>query len=434
MANHALVRHRSRADFVLVLHGFHADFHREFLHFVADVGQWVDEFLHFRINAVVFDEFLHDGAEGTQFRAHVAQYFTTEQVQRLYAVRAFVQLGDARVTHVLFHAVFGDKAVTAEYLHAVVGTLKRVVGQKGFDDRGQQRHVIRSRLTHRFVRMRQFFVDFQGDPVGERTRAFGICTLGQQHATHVRMHEDRIGFFFRIFRTGQRTHLQTFFGVSAGILVGNFGQAKALHTHAQTRCVHHHEHGLQTFVRFTHQPAGRAVEVNHRSGVRVNAHFVFQRTARYWIARAERAVCVWQEFRYDEQGNAFGAFWRFRQASQHEVDDVVRHVVFTAGDEDFGAGDGVGAVGVRNRFGAQNAEVSTAVRFGQTHRAGPFAGHEFWQVRGFQFVRAVCVQAFVRAVAQAWVHGPRQVGGVQCFVQRIVHGDRQSLTAVFRIA
>ena len=228
--------------------------------------------------------------------------------------------------------------------------------------------------------------------------------------------------------------MQTFFGVSAGILVGNFGQAKALHTHAQTRCVHHHEHGLQTFVRFAHQPAGRAVEVNHRSGVRVNAHFVFQRTARYRIARAERAVCVWQEFRYDEQGNAFGAFWRFRQASQHEVDDVVRHVVFTAGDEDFGAGDGVGAVGVRNRFGAQNAEVSTAVRFGQTHRAGPFAGHEFWQVRGFQFVRAVCVQAFVRAVAQAWVHGPRQVGGVQCFVQRIVHGDRQSLTAVFRIA
>ena len=101
------------------------------------------------------------------------------------------------------------------------------------------------------------------------------------------MHDDRIGFFFRVFRTGQRTHLQTLFGVSAGILVGNFGQTEALHTHAQTRCVHHYEHGLQTFVRFTHQPAGRAVEVDHGSGVRVNAHFVFQRAARHWIARAE---------------------------------------------------------------------------------------------------------------------------------------------------
>ncbi len=55
------------------------------------------------------------------------------------------------------------------------------------------------------------------------------------------------------------------------------------------------------------------------------------------------ALGVGQELRHDEQRDALGALRRVRQARQHEVDDVLGHVVLAAGDEDLGAGDRIGA-------------------------------------------------------------------------------------------
>ena len=100
--------------------------------------------------------------------------------------------------------------------------------------------------------------------------------------------------------------------------------------------------------------------------------------------------------------------------------------------KNFGAGDGVGAVGVRNRFGAQNAEVSTAVRFGQTHR--PISpGHQFWQVRGFHPSERVRKHSYCAVTRPVHIHASWRSS---TFRTRIgVHGEiGRSVTAVFRIA
>ena len=47
-----------------------------------------------------------------------------DQVERLDAVGAFVELGDAAVAHQLLHAVLADVAVAAEDLHARLVTSK----------------------------------------------------------------------------------------------------------------------------------------------------------------------------------------------------------------------------------------------------------------------------------------------------------------------
>ena len=69
------------------------------------------------------------------------------------------------------------------------------------------------------------------------------------------------------------------------------------------------------------------------------------------VARAERAVGIDQEFRHQEQRDALGAGGRIGQARQHEMHDVVGHVVLAIGDEDLRALDAVGAVGLLARRG-----------------------------------------------------------------------------------
>ena len=71
------------------------------------------------------------------------------------------------------------------------------------------------------------------------------------------------------------------------------------------------------------------------------------RHAVHVVARAERAVGVHQELRHDEQRDALHAFGRVRRAREHEVDDVLGHVVLAVGDEDLGAEELVGAVALR---------------------------------------------------------------------------------------
>ena len=62
------------------------------------------------------------------------------------------------------------------------------------------------------------------------------------------------------------------------------------------------------------------------------------------VARAQRAVLVDEELGHQEQRDAARAGRRIGQAGQHEMDDVVGHLVVAVGDEDLGAEDAVGAV------------------------------------------------------------------------------------------
>ena len=57
------------------------------------------------------------------------------------------------------------------------------------------------------------------------------------------------------------------------------------------------------------------------------------------VARAQRAVGVDHELGHDEQADALHAFGRAGHARQHQVHDVLGHVVLAVGDEDLGAED-----------------------------------------------------------------------------------------------
>ena len=108
--------------------------------------------------------------------------------------------------------------------------------------------------------------------------------------------------------------------------------------------------------------------------------------------------------------------------------------MLTRRDKDLVAGDLVGAIGLWFCLGAQQAQVGAAVGLCQAHGARPLTAGQLGQVLGLQFIRAVCVQGFIRAVRQAGVHGPGLVGAVEHFVQGRVHHKRQALAAVGRVA
>ena len=58
-----------------------------------------------------------DLAEESHDRAAaVLRQLAADEIERLHAVGAFVDHGDARVAHELLHAPFGDIAVAAEHL------------------------------------------------------------------------------------------------------------------------------------------------------------------------------------------------------------------------------------------------------------------------------------------------------------------------------
>ena len=81
--------------------------------------------------------------------AAVAGQFAADEVHRLDAVGAFVDLGDAGVADELFHAPFADIAVAAEHLLHVDRGLEALVGHVGFDHRGEQREQILGLLRAR---------------------------------------------------------------------------------------------------------------------------------------------------------------------------------------------------------------------------------------------------------------------------------------------
>ena len=130
-----------------------------------------------------------------------------------------------------------------------------------------------------------------------------------------------------------------------GLLVSPLGHRNALHAHAKARRIHHHEHVLEAAVFLADEVADRAASIavlQHRRGTGLDAQLVLDAHAPYVIARA-----VLQDLGADEQRNALHAFRRTCHPGQHQVDDVVRHVVLAVGDVDLGAKQTESAIGLR---------------------------------------------------------------------------------------
>src|SRR5690554_2110533 len=392
VAEHVEVVDSSGADGVGVVAGLFDDVFGNVGQALNSSSQWLKVGLQGGVAGVCFDEggyvlyeqFVQLTLTGNDLAAH--------QVHGLDAVGAFVDLGDAAVAYQLLLAPFADEAVATKDLLADDGGVQAAVGQEGFGDGGQQGN-------HAFGVFALFVVvrvlgDIQplGNVGGECTATLYVALHGQQHATHVWVYQDRVGGFFGLLGTGGGAALDTLVGVFTGALQGGFSSANALDANAQALVVHHGEHGGQAFVFFANQPAFGAVKVHHAGRGGLDTHLFLDGTTAELVALAQGTVVIHHELGYQEQGNALRTFGGVRQLGQHQMDDVLSHVVLAPGNEDLGTGDVEGAVVVRLGLGTDNAQVGTRVRLGQVHGAGPYAGVHVRQVFLFQFLAAVGIQ------------------------------------------
>jgi len=204
--------------------------------------------------------------------------------------------------------------------------------------------------------------------------------------------------------------------------------AQALQAHVQAGRVHHHEHGSQALVGLAHQPGLRALEAHGAGGAALDAHLLFDAIAVDGVGQ-KAAVVPGNAARRQEQRQAARSLRRIGQARQHQVDDVLAHVLVAARDEDLAAVQAVAAIAPGPGLAAQQAQVGAGLGLGQAHGGQPAAADDVGQVGGAQVLVAMRVQAGIGAVQDARIHGPAMVGRGQHFVQRGVQQLGQALAA-----
>ena len=142
----------------------------------------------------VLPDQLEQGADGA---AAVARQFAADQVHRLDAVGAFVDLGDPRVAHELLDAVLADVAMAAEHLLCMDRGGKALVGEISLDHRGDQPEQIVGLGALRLIGRAADEVDEQGTPQHQRPARFIPGPRFHQHPANVGMDDDRIGAWRR---------------------------------------------------------------------------------------------------------------------------------------------------------------------------------------------------------------------------------------------
>ena len=105
--------------------------------------------------------------------------------------------------------------------------------------------------------------------------------------------------------------------------------------------------------------------------------------------------------------------------------------MFTGTNEDLRASQGIVAIVVMFCPCANQAKVRAALRFGQTHGAGPLAARQTGQIKGFQFGTAKGVERAVGASGEPGVHTECHIGRTHHFFNQNVERTGHTLTAVF---
>ena len=87
------------------------------------------------------------GKERHHGAAAVARQFAANQIERLNAVGALIEHGDACVAHELLHAMFGDIAMAAIHLLRQHRVGESDIGHHALHDRRHQAHMVVGLLT-----------------------------------------------------------------------------------------------------------------------------------------------------------------------------------------------------------------------------------------------------------------------------------------------
>ena len=165
---------------------------------MRDLAHIVRHALWVRLRAELIDV---GGKIGKQL-ATAAEDFTADEVHRLHAGCAFVQHRNARVAHDLLHTPFPDIAMATQNLHAMIRCFKTKFGNEGLGNWGQQSHQIICVFSGLCVTRSQN-ISLHSKKINEGSTAFGNGSLGQQHASHIGMNQNRIGGALWILRTRQ---------------------------------------------------------------------------------------------------------------------------------------------------------------------------------------------------------------------------------------
>ena len=116
-----------------------------------------------------------------------------------------------------------------------------------------------------------------------------------------------------------------------------------------------------------HVARRRAVaELQHRGRARLDAHLVLDADAQTSLRAPRLPSALTFELGHDEQRMPFTPSGASVSAREHQMDDVLGHVVLAVGDEDLGAEDLEAAVGcgsARERTSARSLPACGSVRF-----------------------------------------------------------------------
>lgn len=178
--------------------------------------------------------------------------------------------------------------------------------------------------------------------------------------------------------------------------------------------VHHHEHGSQALVGLAHQPCLGTLEAHGAGGAALDAHLLFDAVAVNGVGQ-EPAAVLRNAARRQEQRQPARACGSIGQARQHQVHDVLAHVLVAARDEDLAAVQAVAAIAPGPGLAAQQAQVGAGLGLGQVHGAGPLAGHQLLEIGGLELIAAGRQQGLDGAVGQQRAQRKAQVGAVEHF-------------------
>ena len=168
--------------------------------------------------------------------------------------------------------------------------------------------------------------------------------------------------------------LHTVFSVLHCFLIGTLCNGNALNANGITRSVHHDEHVFKTPVFLADQIADGAAVITilkHSGRAGLDAHLVFNADTVNIVASAEATIRIDHELGHNKQADTLHAFRRALHTSQHQVHDVVSHVVLTIGDVNFCAKNFEGAI--RQRLGAcaHQCQIGAGLGLRQIHGARP---------------------------------------------------------------
>ena len=187
-------------------------------------------------------------------------------------------------------------------------------------------------------------------------------------------------------------------------------------------------------MRFSDQPPGGLLEIQHAGGRRLDAHLVFNGAHRHTVPVAGGAGIRGEILWHQEQGDPLGTARGIGELRQHEVHNVLGQVMVAGRDEDFRAGNPIGTIAVGHRFGVNHAEIGAGMRFGEAHRPAPGPVNQFREEPVLEGIRPVAQQGTDRAMGEPRVHAEGEIGGTEHLFHHKTDGFGEPLATIRRIS